>query len=107
MLSCGGQLSSRQHVRSECAGASRDVKKTILPGPSNLPAVIMDSVEPLVAAVTPFIQDAMASNAVTSIITSCQQPRAALGDNKVIWLIGGIAVGFYFGFRVGVVSGRW
>merc|ERR1711936_24804 len=66
----------------------------------------MDSVEPLVAAVTPFIQDAMASNAVTSIITSCQQPRAALGDNKVIWLIGGIAVGFYFGFRVGVVSGR-
>ena len=76
----------------------------------------MDSVEPLVAAVRhsvrPFIQEAISSSGVTSIIRTSQHPTGVLQstwiprDSKVIWIFGGIAVGFYFGFRVGVVSGR-
>ena len=63
--------------------------------------------QPLVAAVRPFIQDAMSSNAVTAIITNSPDPPTwLLRDNKLLWLLGGVAVGFYFGFRVGVVSGR-
>ena len=59
--------------------------------------------QPLVAA----IQDAMTSNAVTAIITSRPEPPTwLLRENKLLWLLGGVAVGFYFGFRVGVVSGR-
>jgi len=42
----------------------------------------------------------------THIATVLQQYTWVLRDNKVICLLGGIAVGFYFGFRVGVVSGR-
>ena len=63
--------------------------------------------QPLVAAVRPFIQDAISSNAVTAIITNSQEPPTwILRENKLLWLLGGAAVGFYFGFRVGVVSGR-
>ena len=63
--------------------------------------------EPLVAAVRPFIQDAISSSAVTAIITNSPDPETwLLRDNKLLWLLGGIGVGFYFGFRVGVVSGR-
>ena len=59
--------------------------------------------QPLVAA----IQDAMTSNAVTAIITSRPEPQTwLLRDNKLLWILGGAVVGFYFGFRYGVVSGR-
>jgi len=83
----------------------------------------MDSVQPVVAAVRPIIQDAISSQSVTPIINSAiATPAFAAtrssadaflhesswiwGDQKVWWLVGGVAVGFYFGFRVGVVSGR-
>jgi len=83
----------------------------------------MDSVQPVVAAVKPIIQDAISSKSVTPIINSAiatpafiatkssadallQESSWIWGNQKLWWLVGGVAVGFYFGFRVGVVSGR-
>ena len=72
----------------------------------SLPRVIMEPVEPWLPAVRPFIQEAIRASGVTSMINTSSNTAAALRDNKVIWLLGGLAVGFYFGFRVGAVSGR-
>jgi len=83
----------------------------------------MESVQPLVDAVGPVIQDAISTQSVTPIINSAistpaysatkssantliQESAWIWGDQRVWWLAGGIAIGFYFGFRVGVVSGR-
>jgi len=83
----------------------------------------MENVQPLVAAVKPVIQDAISSQSVTPILNSAvASPAYATTrssassliekvawlwyDKRAWWLVGGIAVGFYFGFRVGVVSGR-
>lgn len=78
---------------------------------------------PLVAAVSPIIQDVITSKSVTPITTSASSVLSAskssadaviqdslvvriLSDRRLLWLLGGAVVGFYFGFRIGVVSGR-
>ena len=83
----------------------------------------METVQPLVNAVAPIIQDAISTQSMTPIINSAASTSAysvskssaesllqksswIWGDQRVWWLVGGVAVGFYFGFRVGVVSGR-
>ena len=75
------------------------------------------------AAVSPIIQDVITSKSVTPITTSASSVLSAsnssadaviqdslvvriLSDRRLLWLLGGAVVGFYFGFRIGVVSGR-
>ena len=83
----------------------------------------MEHVQPLVDAVKPVIQDTITSKSVTPIINSAatssaysatkssanlvlQESSWLWGDQRVWYLAGGLAVGFYFGFRIGVVSSR-
>merc|ERR1711973_710120 len=72
------------------------------------------------AAVRPIIHEVISSNSVTEMTRSLstsslslvsadaviQQSSWLWRDKQWLWLIGGVAVGFYFGFRIGVVSGR-
>ena len=45
----------------------------------------MEPVEPLLAAVRPFIQEAIRASGVTGMINTSSNTAAALRDNKVIW----------------------
>ena len=71
-----------------------------------VPPVIKDALTP--HSVAPIIHSATPAYSATrsSISTLLHQSSWFWGDQRVWWLVGGVAVGFYFGFRVGVVSGR-
>ena len=80
----------------------------------------METVGVVAAAVKPIIQEKISQHSVTAVSTSQAVIRASRHqaetvleesswlwrDHRILWLIGGAAVGFYFGFRLGVVSGR-
>jgi len=71
-----------------------------------VPPVIKDALT--THSVAPIIHSATPAYSATrsSISTLLHQSSWLWGDQRVWWLVGGVAVGFYFGFRVGVVSGR-
>jgi len=82
--------------------------------------ILMMVVDDGLAAVRPIIHEVISSNSVTEMTRSLstsslslvsadaviQQSSWLWRDKQWLWLIGGVAVGFYFGFRIGVVSGR-
>ena len=76
----------------------------------------METVSPLVGAVRPFLENSSVTtiqNGQAVLQASKHQAEQVLEesswlwqDQRLLWLLGGAAVGLYFGFRIGVVSGR-